>query len=91
MQQTPADPESPTIHSITTDRRMAKKVEPNTFRPPCYKLRKYIENELARLLHKYQSQFAHDETTIGTTPLTKMTIDTRVSEPVPQKPYPVAM
>ena len=42
----------------------------------------------AELLKEYQSQFAQDETTIGTTPLTKMTIDTRTSELVSQKPYP---
>ena len=31
------------------------------------------------------------ETTIGTTPLTKMSIDTGDLEPVSQKPYPVTM
>ena len=32
-----------------------------------------------------------DETSIGTTPLTQMTIDTGTSESVSQKPYPIAM
>ena len=32
-----------------------------------------------------------DETSIGTTPLTEMTIDTGISEPVSQKPYPIAI
>ena len=68
---------------------MAKKVELNTFRPPSHKLRKDIETKLAELLKEYQSQFTHNETTIGTTSLTKMMIDTRVSEPVSQKPYPI--
>ena len=36
-------------------------------------------------------QFAQDETTIGSTPLTKMLIDTGDSKPVLQKPYPVLM
>ena len=36
------------------------------------------------LLKEYASQFAQDETSIGTTPLTKMTIDTGNSEPVSQ-------
>ena len=36
-------------------------------------------------------QFAQDETSIGTTPLTSMTIDTSNSDPVSQKPYPIAM
>ena len=70
---------------------MAEKVEPNTFRPPCHKLRKDIETKLTELLKEYELQFTHDETTIGTTPLTKMTIDTRVSEPVSLKPYPIVM
>ena len=91
MQQTPEDPESPTTHSITTERMMAKKVEPDTFRPPCHKLRKDIETELVELLKDYQFQFAQDETTIETTPLTEMMIDTGASEPFSKKPYPIAM
>ena len=43
------------------------------------------------LLQDYESQFAKDETTIGTTPLTSMTIDTGTTNPVSQKPYPIAM
>ena len=70
---------------------MAEKVEQDTFRPPCHKLRKDTETELVELLKEYQSQFAHDDTTNGTTPLTEMTIDTRVSESVSQKPYLIAM
>ena len=48
-------------------------------------------NDLDSLLKKYESQFTKDETSIGTTPLTRMTIDTGTSEPVSQKPYPIAM
>ena len=40
---------------------------------------------------EYESQFAKDETSIGTTPLTSMTIDTGTSKPVSQKPYPIGM
>ena len=36
-------------------------------------------------------QFAKDETSIGATPLTEMTIDTGTSNPVSQKPYPIAI
>ena len=36
-------------------------------------------------------QFTKDETSIGTTPLTSITIDTDTSDPVSQKPYPIAM
>ena len=43
------------------------------------------------LLQEYKSQFAKDETTIDTTPLTSMTIDTGTTNPVSQKPYPIAM
>ena len=43
------------------------------------------------LLKEYTSQFAQDETSIGTTPLTEMMIDTGTSEPVSQKPYPITM
>ena len=55
---------------------MAKKVEPDTFESPCHKLRKDIETKLEELLREYKSKFTQDETTIGTTPLTKMMIDT---------------
>ena len=39
----------------------------------------------------YASQFAKDEMSIGTTPLTEITIDMGTSDPVTQKPYPTAM
>ena len=39
----------------------------------------------------HNTQFTQDETSISTTPLTKMTIDTGNSETVSQKPYPIAM
>ena len=50
-----------------------------------------IESKLDALLKEYASQFAKDETSIGMTPLTEMMIDTGTSEPVFQKPYPIAM
>ena len=61
---------------------MAEKVEPDTFKPPCHKLKQNIETELAELLKEYDSQFSLNEITIGTTPLTELTIDTGTSEPV---------
>ena len=36
---------------------MAEKVEPDTFKPPCKKLRNDIETKLEELLKKCQSQF----------------------------------
>ena len=70
---------------------MAGQVKPGTFHPPHHKLKPSIESKLDTLLKEYTSQFAKDETFIGTTPLTEITIDTGTSEPVSQKPYPIAM
>ena len=70
---------------------MAEQVEPHIFEPPHHKLKPSIETKLEALLKEYASQFAQDETSIGTTPLTEMTIDTGTSKPVSQKPYPINM
>ena len=45
------------------------------------------------LMHfkEFKTQFAKDETSIGMTPLIKMIINTGNSDPVFQKPYPIAM
>ena len=92
ISQSSANPDAPTMHSITTERMMAENVKLDTFKPPHHKLLKQnIKTELAELLKEYDSQFAQDETIIGTTPLTEMTIDTGTSEPVSQRPYPIAM
>ena len=64
----------------------AEKIEPDTFKQPCHKLKQHIETKLTELLKEYNSQFAQDETFIGTTPQTEITIDTGTSEPVSQKP-----
>ena len=66
-------------------------VTPDTFDPPQHELSTPIQDSLKLLLQEYESQFAKDETTIGTTPLTSMTIDTGTADPVSQKPYPIAM
>ena len=50
-----------------------------------------MQDNLKLLLQEYESQFTKDNTTIGTTPLTSMTIDTGTSDPVSQKSYAVAM
>ena len=70
---------------------MSEQVEPDAFKPPCHKLKPTMEAKLEALLKEYESQFMRDETTIGTTPLTKMSIDTGNLEPVSQKTYPIAM
>ena len=89
--QSSANPDAPTAHTITTERMKTEKVKPDTFMPPCHKLKQNIETKLTEVLKEYDSQFAQDETSIGTTPLTEMTIDTGTSEPVSQKPYPINM
>ena len=50
-----------------------------------------MQDSLNLLLQDYESQFVKDETTIGTTPLTSMTIGTGTANPVSKKPYPIAM
>ena len=58
------------MHSITTQRMMAEKVTPDTLKPSHHELKQHIEAKLTELLKEYNSQFAQDETSIGTTPLT---------------------
>ena len=63
-------------NSIALQKVMAEQVKPDVFDPPCHKLTTNIQNKLDTLLKEYESQFAKDETSIGTTPLTSMMIDT---------------
>ena len=70
---------------------MAEHVTPDIFDLPCHKLSSTIQNELDALLKQYESQYAEDKTSIGTTALTSMMIDTGNSDPVSQKPYPITM
>ena len=70
---------------------MAEQVQLDIFDSPQHKLKPGIQSKLDTLLKKYETQFAKDETSIVTTPLTEMTNDTGDSEPVSQKPYPIAM
>ena len=78
-------------NSVTTQRMMVEEVKPDTFHPPGHKLKPSIESKLDTLLKEYASQFAKDETSIGMTSLTEMTINTGMSDPISQKPYPIAM
>ena len=70
---------------------IAKTVTPDTFNPPHHELSNAIQHELDTLLKDYESQFTKDKTSIGTTPLTSMMIDTGDSNPMSQNPYPIAM
>ena len=70
---------------------MSETVTPDTFNTPCHEISTAVQNDLELLLQEYELQFTKDETSIGITPLTSMTIDTGTSDPVSQKPYPIAM
>ena len=70
---------------------MAEQVQLNVFDPPHHKLNPSIQSRLDTLLKEYEMQLAKDETPIGTTLLTEMTINSGDSEHVSQKPYPMAM
>ena len=78
-------------NSITLKEMMSKTVMSDTFDPPQHKISTPVQNSLKLLLEEYEYQFPQDETSIGTTPLTSMTIDTGTADPVLQKPYPIAM
>ena len=85
------DSESHSTHCITLQRMMAEQVQPDIFDASHHKLKPGIQSQLDAVLKEYESQFAMDETSIRTTPLMEMTIDTDNSDPILQKPYPIAM
>ena len=69
------------INSATTQRMLPETVKPDSFTPPKYELGPTIQQQLDFLLKTFKDQFAKDE----------ITIDTGDSDPIFQKPYPVAM
>ena len=79
------------VNSITLKKMMTETVTPDTFNAPCHDISTLVRDSLHSLLEEYDSQFAQDETSIGTTPLTSMSIDTGTAEPVSQKLYPITM
>ena len=78
-------------NSVTLKKMMYETITPDTFNPPQLELSTAIQDNLKLLLQEYESQFTKDKTTIGTTPLRSMTIDTGTTNPVSQKPYLIAM
>ena len=62
-----------------------------TLTPHFHTLLSDVRKSPNHLLETFKSQFAQDETSIGTTHLTKMQIDMGTSEPVLQRPYPITM
>ena len=83
--------ETHATNSMTLQKMMTKQVQQETFNPPCHNLKPSMELKLKALLKEYASQFAKDKMTIETTLLTEMTIDIGNTDPVSQKPYPIAM
>ena len=79
------------IKSATTQWMLPKTVKLDSFTLPTYQLDATIQQQLDNLLRTFKDQFAKDEMTIGTTLLTQMSINTGDSDPVSQKPYPIAM
>ena len=61
------------------------------FAPPLHILPDNVGKSLNQLFGTFKLQFAQDETSIGTTHLTEMQIDTGDSKPFSQRPYPIAM
>ena len=78
-------------NSITLKKMMSETVTSDTFDLPRHELSAPIQDRLKLLLEEHESQFAKDETSIGTTPLMSMTVDMHTANPVSQKPYPIAM
>ena len=79
------------INSATTQWMLPETVKPDSFTPPKYQLDSTSQQQLDYLLGTFKDQFAKDKTTIGTTPLTQMSIDMGDTDQVSQKPYPIAM
>ena len=83
--------ETHSANSVTLHKMMAEQVQPDIFDPPHQKLKPGIQSKLDVLLKEYEKQLAKDETSIRTTLLTEMTIDTGNSDPLSQKSYHIAM
>ena len=79
------------INSLTTQEMLDEHIQPDTFTPFLHTSLGDVRKSLNQLLETFKSQFAQDETSIETTHLTKMQIDTGDSKPVSQKPYPITM
>ena len=79
------------INSTTTQRMLPETIKLDSSTPPKYQLDSTTQQQLDFLLRTFKNQFTKDETTIGTTPLTQMSIDMGDSDLISQKPYPIAM
>ena len=92
LEQDSADQrETHQANSVTLKKMMSETVTSDTFNLPHHEILLAAQNSLKMLLEEYNSQFAQDETSIGMTSLTSMSIDTGKADPVSQKPYPIVM
>ena len=60
------------INTVTTQKMIDEYVQPDIFTPPLHTLPVDVRKSLHQLLVTFKLQFAQDETSIGTTHLTKM-------------------
>ena len=79
------------VNSSITQNMMDEQFQVDTLKPTLHKLSQEIQQSLAKLLETFKSQFVQDKTSISTEHLNKMQTDTGTSEPVSQRPYPIAM
>ena len=79
------------INSLTMQMMTDEHFPLDTLTPTLYTLPGDVRKSLYQLLETFKSQFVQDETSIGTTHLTKMQINTGNSEPVSQRTCPIAM
>ena len=79
------------VSSLTTQKMIDEHIQPDTFTPPLHTCLGYVKKLLNQLLETFKSQVAQDETCINTTHLTIIQNDTGYSQPVSQRPYPIAM
>ena len=78
-------------NSVTLQKMMSETVTSDTFNPPRHDISQSVQDSLTSLLGEYDSHFAQDKTSIGTTTLTSMSIDMGTADPISQKPYPITM
>ena len=68
-------------NSLTTQKMIDEHIQPETLTPSLHTVLSDVKKSLNQLLETFKSQFAQDETGIGTTHLTKMQVDkTRVTQ-----------
>ena len=71
------------INSLTTQKMLEDHVQPDLFTPILHTLLGDVRKSLNQLLEEVKAQFVQDETSIGTTHLTKMQIDMSESDAIP--------